>query len=188
MFSMNTLKRALAAFIEILEIAAIAIVTVLLIRNYLIQPFLVNGASMEPNFSNNDYLLIDELTYRFREPERGEVVVFRYPGDKDTFYIKRIIALPGERLELKGGKVNIYNNKNPNGIVLEEEYLSPGLTTSGGVDVTLNENEYFVLGDNRSYSFDSRNWGTLPRENFIGVARLRLWPFTKVSAFGVPLY
>ena len=185
---MDTVKRTFAAFVEILEIAAIAIVTVLLIRNFLVQPFLVNGASMEPNFSNNDYLLVDELAYRIREPERGEVVVFRYPGDESTFYIKRIIGLPGERLELKNGVLTIYNNENLEGIVLNEQYLSPGLSTRGDSDVTLTDNEYFVLGDNRSYSFDSRSWGQLPEENLIGLVRLRLWPFTKVSAFGAPSY
>lgn len=185
---MDVLKRTFAAFVEILEVAAIAVVTVLLVRNFLVQPFLVNGASMEPNFSNNDYLLVDELTYSIREPGRGEVAVFRYPGDESTFYIKRIIGLPDERLELKNGVLTIYNHDNPNGLKLNEQYLPHGLFTRGDVNLTLKDNEYFALGDNRSYSFDSRSWGTLPRKNLIGLVRLRLWPLTKASAFEAPVY
>lgn len=143
---------------------------------------------MEPNFSNNDYLLVDELSYRFRDPERGEVVVFRYPGNESIFYIKRIIGLPSERLELKNGTLTIYNDVNLNGTVLDEGYLSEDLLTRGDLDTTLKNNEYFVLGDNRSYSFDSRSWGSLPQKNLIGLVRLRLWPFTRVSAFETPAY
>jgi|SRR3989344_3808003 len=185
---MDTIKRALAAFVEILEIAAIAIVTVLIIRNFLVQPFLVNGASMEPNFSNNDYLLIDELSYRFREPTRGEVIVFRYPGDESTFYIKRIIGLPGERVAINDGVISVFAEDDTTGLSLQETYLSPGIFTRGDTNVSLGPSEYFVLGDNRSYSFDSRSWGTLPKDNLIGLVRLRLWPLTKVQAFEAPAY
>lgn len=185
---MDTVKRTFAALVEILEVAAIAVVTVLLVRSFLVQPFLVNGASMEPNFSNNNYLLVDELTYRFRPPERGEVVVFRYPGDEATFYIKRMIGLPGERIVTRNGAVIIYNKDNPSGLVLDEKYLPAGLLTKGDTDVTLKPGEYFVLGDNRSYSFDSRSWGIMPKKDLIGLVRLRLWPVNEVQAFGAPAY
>lgn len=185
---MDTLKRVFAGFVEILEVATIAVVTVLLVRSFLVQPFLVNGASMEPNFSNNNYLLVDELTYRLREPNRGEVVVFRYPGDESTFYIKRMIGLSGERVLIKNGTITIYNKENPNGLILDEKYLPVSLITSGEINVTLKEGEYFVLGDNRSFSFDSRSWGILPQKDLIGVVRLRLWPITNVSAFMAPNY
>ena len=185
---MDTVKRTFAAFVEILEVAAIAVVTVLLVRSFLVQPFLVNGASMEPNFSNNNYLLVDELTYRFREPERGEVVVFRYPGDESTFYIKRMIGLPGERVVIKNNEVIVYNKNNSNGLTLDEKYLPSGLMTRGDTDKTLESNEYFVLGDNRSYSFDSRSWGILPQKDIIGLVRLRLWPINEVRAFVAPSY
>lgn len=140
---------------------------------------------MEPTFYNGNYLLVDELTYRFRAPERGEVVVFRYPGDEKSFYIKRVIGLPGERVVFENGKVSVYKDGERN--ILDEEYVfkSP---SSGSFDITLGENEFFVLGDNRNFSFDSRSWGPLPSENIIGVVRLRLWPVNQIMAFEAPAY
>ena len=182
------MKSFIYAIWEIVEVAIIAIVSVLIIRNFLVQPFLVNGASMEPNFYNNDYLIVDEISYRFKEPQRGEVVVFKYPGDEKYFYIKRIIGLPGEEVETKDGKVFIFNKENPNGFVLNEPYLSDNLTTSGNKRVKVDDNKYFVMGDNRNFSFDSRNWGLLDREEIIGITRLRLWPLNKVMAFEKPAY
>lgn len=164
---------------EILEVVVIAVVTVFIIRYFLIQPFLVSGASMEPNFSDGNYLLIDEVTYRFREPERGEVVVFRYPKDPSTFFIKRIIGLPGEKVVFKNGNVYINN------IRLEEDYLSDALRSGDNLVITLKDDQYFVLGDNRSHSFDSRNWGPISKEHIIGIARLRILP---VSELGVLKY
>src|SRR3990167_7518485 len=110
------MKNFIASLLEVLEIALIAIVTVFIVRSFLLQPFLVNGASMEPNFSNGDYLLVDELTYRLRSPERGEVIVFRYPGDESTYYIKRIIGLPGERVVVSGGKITVFSASKTEGI------------------------------------------------------------------------
>ncbi len=185
---MDTFKRTFAAFVEIFEVAAIAVITVLLVRSYLVQPFLVNGASMEPNFSNNNYLLVDELTYRLREPKRGEVIVFKYPGDESTFYIKRVIGLPGERIEVKDGIIKVYDEVNLNGLTIKENYLPSGLSTRGDSSVTLKDDEYYVMGDNRAYSFDSRSWGPLNKKELIGLVRLRLWPITKVSAFEAPEY
>lgn len=177
------MKSFLLAIWEVVEVVLIAVVTVFLIRNFLIQPFLVSGASMEPNFGSGNYLIIDEITYRFREPARGEVVVFRYPGNPSTFYIKRIIGLPGEKVEIRDGTVYIANSDNPEGFALRENYLPSGLSTSGSASMELYDGDYFVLGDNRNFSFDSRTWGKLPRENIIGLARLRLLPITQVSSF-----
>lgn len=162
---------------EILEVVVIAVVTVFLIRYFLIQPFLVSGASMEPSFSDGNYLLIDEITYRFRGPERGEVIVFRYPKDPSTFFIKRIIGLPGEKVVFKNGNVYINN------IRLEEDYLSDTLRSSDNLSVTLGGGQYFVLGDNRSHSFDSRSWGPISKKHIIGVARLRILPLSDVDYF-----
>src|SRR3989344_9672997 len=117
------MRKFFASILEILEIAVVAIVAVFVIRSFLIQPFLVSGSSMVPNFSNGDYLLIDELTYRFRTPQRGEVVVFRYPGDPSTYFIKRIIGLPNERVVLGDGKITVFNSEKPEGFILDEEYL-----------------------------------------------------------------
>ena len=162
---------------EVLEVVAIALVTVFIIRHFLVQPFLVSGASMEPNFSDGNYLLIDEITYRFREPERGEVIVFRYPNNPATYFIKRIVGLPGETVELKDGKIFA------NGEFIEEDYLPDSLQSRDNLSTKLKADEYFVLGDNRSHSFDSRNWGPVNRDKIIGVARLRVFPFNKLEYF-----
>ena len=124
----NGMKNFFASLFEIVEIAAVAIITVVIVRTFLLQPFLVNGASMEPNFESGDYLLVDELTYRLRAPERGEVIVFRYPGDESTFYIKRIIGLPGEKVFLQKDGITIFNAAYPDGLKLNEPYLSDNLS------------------------------------------------------------
>lgn len=173
---------------EGLEVVVISLFTVFIIRTYLIQPFLVSGASMDPNFSNGNYLIIDELSYRFREPARGEVIVFRYPGDKKTYYIKRIIGLPGERVVVQDGGVKIFNSAHSEGLLLKESYIDSTLKTVGNNDVNLGAGEYFVLGDNRYYSFDSRNWGLLDRSAIVGLARLRLLPISTAQAFEAPVY
>lgn len=177
------MKSFLLAVWEVLEVVLVAVVTVFLIRNFLMQPFLVSGASMEPNFGSGNYLIIDEITYRLRDPQRGEVIVFKYPDNPSTYYIKRIIGLPGEKVEIRKGSVYITNNNSPEGFIIKEDYLPLELKTSGNTSVKLSDQDYFVLGDNRNYSYDSRSWGTLPRENIIGLARLRLLPVTKVQAF-----
>lgn len=171
---------------EVLEVALIALATVFLIRTFLVQPFLVSGASMEPSFSDGNYLLVDELTYRFREPKRGEVVVFKSPAG-DSYFIKRIIGLPGEEVQIKQGVVTVFTNDNQT-INLKEPYLLPGTRTAGDIEFTLKTGQYFVLGDNRGYSFDSRSWGSLESEKIIGLVRLRLWPVNKVMAFEAPVY
>ncbi len=181
-------KRILVSLWEVLEVVLIAVATVFVIRTFLIQPFLVSGASMEPNFADRNYLIIDRITYRFREPVRGEVVVFRYPNDPRTFFIKRIIGLPGERVVLRSGAVTVHAAGTGDGIVLNEPYLAGGASNVGSFDVRLTEDEYFVLGDNRNFSFDSRNWGAVPREDIVGVVRLRLFPLTAFGAVEAPSY
>lgn len=173
---MRAFRHALSAIWEILEVILIAAVTVFLIRTFLVQPFLVSGASMEPNFANGNYLLIDEITFRFREPERGEVIVFRSPNEA-TFFIKRIIGLPVEHLVIRNNQVFI------NGKLLSEKYLPTDFKTAGVVDVTLGSDEFFVLGDNRYNSFDSRNWGPLERKKIIGLVRLRLLPLNEFQIY-----
>ena len=183
------MRQFLASVLEVVEVAAVAVFAVFLIRTFLVQPFLVSGSSMSPNFENGDYLLIDELTYRFRSPERGEAIVFRYPKDESTYFIKRIIGLPGDRVVLKDNTITIFNSEYPDGLVLgEEDYLSPSLVTNGSDDVTLGSEEYLTFGDNRSASFDSRSWGVLPGRDIIGLVRLRLWPVMEFRAFAAPQY
>ena len=171
-------KQFFLAIWEVLEVVLISAATVVVIRTFLVQPFLVSGASMEPNFSDGNYLLIDEITYKFREPQRGEVVVFRSPQDKATFFIKRIVALPGEKVNIRNNQVYI------NGEPFNEDYLALNIRTAGLVDAVLGKDEYLVLGDNRYNSFDSRSWGALKRDRIIGMARLRLFPFNEFKVFG----
>ncbi len=181
------MKKTLLSVWETLEVILVAVGTVYAIRAFLVQPFLVSGASMEPNFTDGNYLLVDEITYRFREPERGEVIVFRYPLKKDLFFIKRIIGMPGEEVSYDKGSIKIVGLEGTR--VITEEYLS---AANKSVDffspVKLGEHQYFVLGDNRSKSFDSRNWGSVSRENIIGIARLRVFPLSKFALFEAPTY
>ncbi|MBM3257121.1 MAG: signal peptidase I [Candidatus Liptonbacteria bacterium] len=181
------MRKFLASLLEVFEIALVAVASVFLVRTFLVQPFVVSGSSMVPNFENGDYLLVDELTYRFRTPERGEVVVFRYDGNPFTYLIKRIIGLPGERVRIKNNKIEVVPLSGEP-FMLEEKYLAPGVVTGGDAEYVLSDSEYFVLGDNRSFSFDSRNWGGLPTKNVVGIARIRLWPLPQIKAFTSPQY
>ncbi len=170
---------------EIIKIVVIALAIVIPIRYFLFQPFIVKGQSMEPNFETGDYLIIDEISYRFREPQRGEVVVFRYPWNPSQRYIKRIIGLPGETVEIKEGKIFI------SGALLDEsKYLLNHYYTDnkGFESIVLGKDEYFVLGDNRLASSDSRVWGVLPRKNIIGRVFIRAWPLTALAKIRVPHY
>lgn len=179
--------KALSSFLQNAVFIIIALAFVLLIRSFVFQPFLVRGDSMVPNFHSGDYLIVDELSYRLLgDPSRGEVIVFKFPGDISQKYIKRVVGLPGERVEIKEGKVYISSNGEP--VLLEERYLDPQERTEGFVSLLLKDEEYFVMGDNREFSSDSRRWGVLPREDIIGKALLRVFPFQDFAAFAAPLY
>jgi signal peptidase I len=167
---------------EVLRFAIMALIIVLPIRIFVAQPFIVSGASMETTFSTGQYLIVDQLTYHFEEPTRGEVVVFRYPKDPSKFFIKRIIGIPGDTVHITGSEVKITNSEHPDGVILEESYvhaMRPGTTLTE----KLGEGEYFVMGDNRDASSDSRSWGVLQRERIVGRAFLRLFPVTVVDLF-----
>ncbi len=173
---------------EILKIVLVAALIAIPIRYFIAQPFIVKGASMEPNFEDKQYLIIDETSYYFRSPERGEVVVFRYPLNTSEFFIKRVIGLPGERLEIKNGKGTIYNESHTNGFMLSESYLSPDLLTNGDTVIRLSEQQYFVLGDNRDRSSDSRIWGPVDRRFITGRVMLRAWPVSQIGLIREPVY
>jgi signal peptidase I len=176
---------------ELLNFALIVIFIVLPIRFFVAQPFVVVGSSMEPTFLNNDYLIVDEISYRLNDPKRGDVIVFKYhsgieaqsgtiPNDEGSkFFIKRIIALPGETIDIRGGVVTIKNKENPEGFTLNETYIKELPTNA--MTVTLDEDEYFVMGDNRSVSFDSRSWGPLGKDEIVGRAFIRLLPLTQAD-------
>ncbi len=173
--------------IEVLQIVIVSAAIVLPIRYFLIQPFNVRGASMEPSFYDNEYLIIDEISYRFREPQRGEVVVFRYPLDPSQYFIKRVIGLPGETVEVTDGRVTVFNRVHPNGTVLEESYLE-GVVTHGKKKTTLADGEYLVLGDNRGESLDSRSFGPVKRTDIVGRVWVRGLPVSRASIFQPPEY
>src|SRR3989344_2670880 len=169
-------------FWELIKVFLLAMAIIVPIRYFLVQPFFVRGASMEPNFLDGEYLVVDELSYRLREPRRGEVIVFQFPNNPSQFFIKRIVGLPRERVEIQGGVVTIYNDKYPSGVVLDEaQYLAGEVRTGGSISTTLSADEFFVLGDNRSASSDSRSWGSLGEDAIIGRAWIRAFPIDRVG-------
>ncbi|MCD6471074.1 signal peptidase I [bacterium] len=175
----------------ILDIVKIAIITVLIvwpIHHFIFQPFLVRGISMEPTFENNDYLLIEEISYKFENPQRGDVIVFRSPRNPREYLIKRIIGLPNERVVIKDSNIYIYNQQYKYGLKLEENYLLPGMSTYGNIDIKLKPDEYYVLGDNREASLDSRSFGPIHRSEIVGRVWLRGWPLKRVGKFASPNY
>lgn len=167
---------------EILKFAAIALVIVLPIRLFVAQPFIVSGASMETTFTTGQYLIVDQLTYHFEEPKRGEVIVFRYPKQPDKFFIKRVIGIPGDTIHISGQDVTLTNSEHPQGIKLNESYIL-AMKPSSVITETLGADEYFVMGDNRDASSDSRAWGVLQRDKIVGRAFLRLFPVTEIGVF-----
>jgi len=166
-------------FFELFKIILFAIVIVVPIRVFIAQPFIVSGASMEDTFKNGQYLIVDQLGYRFKEPDRGDVIIFRFPADPSKFFIKRIIGLPNETVILQGKSTIIINDKHIDGIVIEEEYLSPDNVDPYYFSTILGDGEYFVMGDNRKESSDSRSWGVLKKDLIIGQAFIRLFPINK---------
>src|SRR3990167_9369359 len=138
-FFFSAMRQFFVSVLEVLEVALIAIGAVFFIRNFLVQPFLVSGSSMDPNFHDGDYLLVDELTYRLRSPKRGEVAVFRYPNDESTYFIKRIVGLPGEMVKVRDDRVYVANEESPEGFELDETYLPEDWKTNGSTNVKLGE-------------------------------------------------
>jgi signal peptidase I len=194
------LKNFFSFVFELIKIVVISLVIIIPVRYFLIQPFYVKGASMEPNFYDHEYLIIDEISYRFEDPQRGDIVVFRYPRNPQEYFIKRLIALPGETVQIKNGAVVIYNDENPEGVVLDEPYLVPGDKTYGlteerielkkdtNPDDNKETDEYFVLGDNRNSSKDSRSFGPVNESFITGKVMLRGWPFDRITKFETPEY
>jgi signal peptidase I len=179
------MMKILSFFWDIGKMVLLAFVLVVALRLFVFQPFLVRGASMEPNFHDWDYLIVDEISYRFREPERGEVVVFKYPNDPSQRYIKRLIGLPGETVEVQNGNVFIFQGEELFRLD-ESDYLVN--TTPGSAHIELGPDEYFVLGDNRIASSDSRSWGALPEDLIIGRALVRVFPFNAFAEVEQPAY
>jgi signal peptidase I len=179
----NKRKAVVKFALELLQILAISLVIILPVRYFLIQPFYVKGASMEPNFFDHEYLIIDELSYRLREPVRGDIVVFKYPKDPKQYFIKRVIGLPGETVEIIDGKIRIYNKEHPNGYFLDETGYIDGVFTSSRQIVPLKKDEYYLMGDNRPASLDSRIFGPVERSHIVGRVLLRGYPVDRWKLF-----
>jgi signal peptidase I len=169
---------------ETIKVVIISLIIIIPVRYYVIQPFYVNGASMEPNFYDNEYLIINEISYHLHVPERGDIIVFKYPKKPTDFFIKRVIGLPGEKVSIKNNKIVIYNLAHAGGFVLDESsYLPETTETNGDIEVTLGQDEYYVLGDNRTSSLDSRAFGPINKSYIIGKTWLRGWPINKFKVF-----
>lgn len=168
-------------FLDTIETVVIALAIFVVIYLFLVQPHQVKGSSMYPTFYDGEYILTDKISYRFNPPHRGDVVIFKAPKNHELDYIKRVIGLPGEIVMVKNGKVYLNNQ------LLPESYLSSDVVTDAGtflhegVNFTIPSGEYIVMGDNRPHSSDSREWGTVKTEEFIGRAWLRYWPITRMT-------
>ncbi|HRH31293.1 MAG TPA: signal peptidase I [Candidatus Paceibacterota bacterium] len=170
------------AFIwDLIKFCLISLAIVLPFRLFVAQPFIVSGLSMFPTFDNGQYLIVDELSYRFQSPERGDVIIFHFPNNTKEYFIKRIIGLPGETVSIVGGKVKIVNAENPEGFLLTEPYIEDKLSDTEAT--ILDDSHYYVMGDNRDASYDSRSWGSLSKDLIVGRAFLRLVPFKEAGIF-----
>lgn len=160
---------------EIVRFSLIAILIVIPIRMFVAQPFIVSGASMDDTFHSGEYLIVDQVSYYFDQPKRGEVVIFKYPRDPSKFFIKRVVGVPGDTIDIEGNTVTITNESHPDGFRLDEPYVK-SMRPGASISETLGEHEYFVMGDNRDKSSDSRTWGVLQESFIVGRAFLRLFP------------
>ncbi len=174
---------------DLVKILVIALIIIVPFRMFIAEPFVVSGSSMQPNFHNHDYLIIDRFSYIKSLPQRGDVIVLKFPKDTSQFFIKRIIGLPGETIKVGQGFVTIINSEHPQGFRLTESYLPNQSETFGRTEETrLGTGEYFVLGDNRTASSDSRVWGILPADDIVGKVWARVYPFATAGFFKAPNY
>lgn len=177
-------KKSIYFVWDLIKVVCISLAIIIPVRYFLVQPFYVKGQSMEPNFHDDEYLIIDELSYRFHAIERGDIVVFRYPKEPTQFFIKRVIGLPGEKVEVKDGYVFIYDKNNDKKSLLDEnQYLGDEAKTSGDRMWVLGDEEYYVMGDNRDHSLDSRIFGPVPKDLIVGRVWLRGWPVNRLEVF-----
>ncbi len=166
---------------DIIKFTLLSLIIVIPIRVFVAQPFLVSGSSMKPTFHDGEYLIIDELSYYFSEPTRGQVVVFKYPYDRSKYFIKRIIGLPGETIDIDNNQITIKNVEHPDGFALNESYVTDKNWGNRKMSIMLNKKEYFVMGDNRNASSDSREWGALDAKFLTGYAFVRLLPISQAE-------
>jgi signal peptidase I len=181
------MKRLGTFFLDILEVVVFAVGFFFFVYLLILRPHKISGQSMMPNFQDREFLLTEKVTYYLRDPKRGDVVVFAPPSSDTDEFIKRVIGLPGERIMVKDGRVYI------NGNLLEENYIG-GITTNGGSflkdgqEYTVPANQYFVLGDNRQNSSDSRYWGPITKKMVSGRAWVAYWPPSLAGVIPDPAY
>ena len=171
---------------DVAKIILIALMIVIPVRYFLFQPFVVNGQSMEPNYAHGDYLIVDEISYRFRDPVRGEVIIFRYPVNPSLQHIKRVIGLPGETLKINMTGIEVVSGDHS--IKLDETGYLVDTLFSNEMEISLGDDEFFVMGDNRSASVDSRRWGALPRDYIVGRVLIRALPLNRAEKIEIPVY
>jgi signal peptidase I len=174
-------QTAKASFWELVRYAFLALLIVIPFRIFVAQPYIVSGSSMDPTFKDADYLIVDQLSKRFEEFPRESVIIIRYPKDPSKFFIKRLIGFPGDTVDIKNGVVTIYNEQNKEGLKLSELYVVYG--KQDNFSEKLGPDEYFVMGDNRAGSSDSRIWGPVPKKYIIGRPIVRLLPLNKIGVW-----
>ncbi len=188
----NRVVSFLSFFWDLVKTFIIVMLIAFAIRYFVIQPFVVDGDSMLPNFVNNEYLIAEKISYDFKTPTRGDVVIFRYPKNPEIIYIKRVIGLPGEVVEIKDNKISIAQSADSTANILKEDYISSSIKTEvldegtkeQSIKTALKDNEFYVLGDNREHSSDSREWGILPRSNIVGRVWITVTPLDRFKFFG----
>jgi signal peptidase I len=185
---MERIKRAIAAVFDFLQGIVVFLAVLVMIYLFLFSPQEINGASMEPSFFNAELIITNKFVYKITPPKRGDVVIFKSPKNKDIDYIKRIIGLPGDKVKLMNNAYYV------NSVKLDEPYLRPKTQISGGTflkegsEITVPAGYYFVSGDNRPHSSDSREFGPIPLEDFIGKGILLYWPASRFSPITNPQY
>ena len=183
----NILRKIYVFLLDIVQTLLLAAAVFLVIYVFLFRPFQVNGESMFPNFTDKEYILTNIITLNFREPKKSEVIVFKAPPDPEKDFIKRVIGTAGDRVMIKDTYVYL------NGQILDEsKYLKPDVATYGGgflkegIEITVPQGKFFVMGDNRNYSSDSREWGFVSKSDIIGKSFFVYWPPDKVGPVKTP--
>jgi len=179
----------LSFFWDLIKTALVVAIIAIIIRLFLIEPFIVQGSSMEPNLYNYDYLLIEKISDNFKDNyQRGSVIVFHPPNQPGQNYIKRVVGLPGEEIFIRDSQVVVQNSQNPKGFTLEENYLETDETTEGSISIKLGPDQYYLLGDNRENSKDSRSFGPVSKDSIIGRAWIKAISKTGAEVISLPNY
>lgn len=187
--STRILRKIGAFFVDIIETIVIALAIFVVVYLFFFQPHQVRGASMEPNFYDGEYILTDKISYRFKQPQRGDVIVFKSPKNPDVDYIKRIIGLPGESITITNGHIGINQYQLDEISYLPSDVkVNPGSFTTEDKSFKIPPNEYFVMGDNRPRSSDSREWGTVSKNDIIGKSLLCYWPINCIGFIPKVIY